>query len=457
MVNGATKRLYTLALEDEALQALAAKCPELKIVALATHHQSITQIAADLRHEGVVPSVLLIGGDWPHSPGLVELCKELRQVLPETELVYFGRSLPTVHLEQAQQLGVAEYIVGEPDIDKLSILLGRHLDISSKQDLRPVFLMDLRPGDTLAFNTYLYLPMNRKYIKFTGVGGGIDPQRLEKLKERGQVQIYVEAKDLTAFYRYAAERLKSLNAREAVKMGLTERREKLVSIVGDLLHALFDSSQESTHEQGKDLLACCQGIIANFITNGRHDDWYDRVLAAAGSTRDRYQYASTVSTLAALFALGADMEHPEDLAYAGLFADLGLTRLPTEISTKSAAQMTATERAIYFTHPEQSVTYLRQRKVPVKDTILRAIREHHEAYDGSGYPRGVHGDEISQEGQILAFAVLFVELTWPQFGRSPVSPVVALEQIARQKVVSPELIKKLQALFPVKRPAPEAE
>ncbi|MCP1728046.1 HD-GYP domain-containing protein (c-di-GMP phosphodiesterase class II) [Natronospira proteinivora] len=86
--------------------------------------------------------------------------------------------------------------------------------------------------------------------------------------------------------------------------------------------------------------------------------------------------------------------------------------------------------------------------------ILGAIREHHERYDGKGYPRELSGTAISQGGRILTLADHFVAMTSPRAYRQGLHPVVALRQIflLSGRVGDPEMTQAFVAAVGVNPP-----
>jgi len=92
------------------------------------------------------------------------------------------------------------------------------------------------------------------------------------------------------------------------------------------------------------------------------------------------------------------------VAAAALFHDIGLLHIDPKLLEPSHV-MSADERRHLYAHP--LTAYLLLCEFPeLSRHIADAVLEHHERMDGSGYPRGLHGDKISRHGQILAVAEL---------------------------------------------------
>ena len=62
---------------------------------------------------------------------------------------------------------------------------------------------------------------------------------------------------------------------------------------------------------------------------------------------------------------------------------------------------------------------------------MSAIPEHHERYDGEGYPCGLEGEEISIAGRIIAVADAYDIMTSPRSYKKPATPDAARAEIAR--------------------------
>ena len=95
------------------------------------------------------------------------------------------------------------------------------------------------------------------------------------------------------------------------------------------------------------------------------------------------------------------------LATASLFHDVGKCFVPDEILQKKG-RLTQEEYDVIKRHPSDSAKLLE----PCFGKRVAEIAEsHHERLDGSGYPRGLKGDEISIEGRIIAVIDSFDTMT----------------------------------------------
>ncbi|MGE4291168.1 MAG: HD-GYP domain-containing protein [Desulfovibrio sp.] len=140
-------------------------------------------------------------------------------------------------------------------------------------------------------------------------------------------------------------------------------------------------------------------------------------------------HSVNVSLLAAAFglSLGLEREFVSRIALAGLLHDLGQTRLSMELTMRHHG-LTPGEHALFARHPEEGEALL-QRQGGVPESVLRAVREHHEQHDGKGYPARIAGTQRSLSGRVLALADQFDQLARPgsdPWSESPARAVTLL-------------------------------
>jgi HD-GYP domain-containing protein (c-di-GMP phosphodiesterase class II) len=129
------------------------------------------------------------------------------------------------------------------------------------------------------------------------------------------------------------------------------------------------------------------------------------LLADAVETRSKETGAHTrrVGELSWILGkgLGLDPQRVEVLHRAAPLHDLGKIAIPDSVLNKPG-KLTPEEWAVMKTHSLVGYEILsKSMRGPMQMAALIA-RDHHEKWDGSGYPRGVRGAEISQEGRIVA-------------------------------------------------------
>jgi putative nucleotidyltransferase with HDIG domain len=130
-----------------------------------------------------------------------------------------------------------------------------------------------------------------------------------------------------------------------------------------------------------------------------------RALSLAMEMRDPYtaghQRRVTQLSLALGEALGFDESQLSGLRVTGLLHDLGKLNIPASILSRPS-RLTDAELDLIKGHAESAYEILKEIDFPWP--VAQAVLQHHERLDGSGYPRGLSGDEIRLEARILAVA-----------------------------------------------------
>lgn len=175
-----------------------------------------------------------------------------------------------------------------------------------------------------------------------------------------------------------------------------------------------------------------------------------RAIALTVEKRDPYTagHQNRVAELAVAIAgeLGLDPERIQGLQLGGMIHDIGKIYVPAEILSRPG-RLSAAEFEIIKSHPEVGYDILKDVKFPwpVADIVL----QHHERLDGSGYPRGLKGDEIILEARILAVADVVEAITAHRPYRAGLGVDVALDEINknRGKFYDPAIVDACLRLF----------
>jgi methanogenic corrinoid protein MtbC1 len=129
--------------------------------------------------------------------------------------------------------------------------------------------------------------------------------------------------------------------------------------------------------------------------------------------------------------VGLEADRCELMSYAAPLHDVGKVAIPDAILLKPGS-LTVEERAIVETHAEEGYRLLRGSSSSILDMAATIALSHHEKWDGSGYPRGLVGEEIPIEGRIVAIADVFDALTTDRVYR-PAFPVERAVEMMREQ------------------------
>jgi HD-GYP domain-containing protein (c-di-GMP phosphodiesterase class II) len=129
-----------------------------------------------------------------------------------------------------------------------------------------------------------------------------------------------------------------------------------------------------------------------------------------------------------LVAFGRHLGFPkEDLAYLGMIgmlADVGKSKLPRALIEKPG-MLSPSEFALMKEHVTIGLHALKK-TMQLPTSVELGIAQHHERLDGSGYPLGLKGDQISIYGRMTAIADCFAALITPRTYANPAAPQEAL-------------------------------
>lgn len=135
-------------------------------------------------------------------------------------------------------------------------------------------------------------------------------------------------------------------------------------------------------------------------------------LLAAIDAKDSYtfEHSCHVSEYAVLLAgaVGLSGNEIQIVKEAGLLHDIGKIGIPDNI-LKKQGRLTGEEFEIMKGHVQNSIEMIHF--LPNMSYVIPAVVSHHERYDGSGYPRGLKGEEIPYLGRILAVCDSFDAIT----------------------------------------------
>jgi cyclic di-GMP phosphodiesterase len=153
-------------------------------------------------------------------------------------------------------------------------------------------------------------------------------------------------------------------------------------------------------------------------------------LMAAAELRDEEtgEHIGRMSEYAAVIAraLGLPPERVELVRQASPMHDIGKIGIPDSVLLK-AGRLTLEERQTMQLHPEIGHQILANSDSELLRLGAVLALTHHERYDGTGYPRGLAGEDIPIEGRIAAIADVFDALTSDRVYRAALSIEQTLE------------------------------
>lgn len=201
---------------------------------------------------------------------------------------------------------------------------------------------------------------------------------------------------------------------------------------GEALSDLFEGvlSGEAISLQGVSQAAA--GVLASVGDVGA-GQWLATVREHHEGT---FQHCMLVTGVAAGFARGAKLNSAQAgaLMNAALLHDIGKAVIPRQILDKPG-KLTAEEFGAVKLHPVAGYEYLKKHG-SVSPVIMDAVRHHHEALDGSGYPDRLKGEEITPLTRILTACDVFAALVETRPYKATRTPEEAVEVLIDMTLTS---------------------
>lgn len=146
-----------------------------------------------------------------------------------------------------------------------------------------------------------------------------------------------------------------------------------------------------------------------------------------------YCHSLNVAVLAMLIARTAGMSEAQmvDAGLGGLFHDLGKSRLPSQILRKTEP-LTEAEQNFLKLHTQYGYELAGQYPA-FPDAVRKVMLQHHEALDGTGYPKGLKGEEIAQLARLVAVANEYDNLCHGRRQEPGMSPHAVLSHLYKHE------------------------
>jgi HD-GYP domain-containing protein (c-di-GMP phosphodiesterase class II) len=175
-----------------------------------------------------------------------------------------------------------------------------------------------------------------------------------------------------------------------------------------------------------------------------------RALADATHAADPYMtgHSSRVAAYCERIAESMDIPARERLILfvAASFHDVGYLSTPEYILRKPSV-LAEDEMEEVRVHPVRGAEVFAAE--PALGEIARAVRHHHERYDGSGYPEGLRGEEIPLFSRIILVAETYEAMTHHRPYRRALSPTEATRRLQEGagSQLDPEIVKHFLAIL----------
>ena len=171
--------------------------------------------------------------------------------------------------------------------------------------------------------------------------------------------------------------------------------------------------------------------LINTITSQllNEDNLVLHLMGDAKKDEGMYYHSLNVAVLSMLIGkeLGWNRADIELLGMGALFHDVGKLKVPSQILNKKTA-LTTPEINFMKQHPSMGVEFLRLAE-NFPESAVPMVLQHHEYLDGTGFPKGLKGDEIDKYAQLITVVNQYDTLCHPGMQTKARTPYAALSYI----------------------------
>ncbi|MCC6276422.1 MAG: HD domain-containing protein [Oligoflexia bacterium] len=300
----------------------------------------------------------------------------------------------------------------------------------------------------LPFEVYVLIG-NDKYTKIFNKNDTIDHTRFKSYLDKGAQKLYV----------LRSERRQYISATEIFIRNLALQSQIDSMDAHRAVEELAEQSMTEIYEDGifdEENLRIATDLVRTYLHYVKKDL---RVLIQFLQMCKNETYMVRHSIATAVFSVliaktgGNDSDRILQIVGLGaLLHDIGMSQLDPKMNELNR-ELTEEEWAQMVQHPSLGAR-VAQGLPDFPPEVVQVIEQHHESYDGRGYPKGLKGEEIYYPARVVMIADCFSALTTKRGGRSLYLPQNALTlMMTESRRYDPRILASFEKLLSPKRKA----
>lgn len=346
--------------------------------------------------------------------------------------------------EKLKKLGVSELAVRPFEIVHIKELLEGHQSLSDlmtsmnkkegvsdetevamgDDSFTSIKIDEFYSSAAVLFDIYIKLSQD-KYLKILHTGDTFSKDRLDKYKNEKKVEnLYFHNSDRRKFIQYNNFLTKKLIDNKNVPV--YNKVNILKNVTEKFIEEAFTVGiKPQVIEQGKEV---CESV---FQLIEKQTDLYTILKSYQDFDPTAYSHAFLVTLYSTAIIKQFDWQSKatiETTAMACMFHDIGKTMLPKEFVNLSVKDMTPEQVDVYKKHPELGFQIVENNRM-LNNSVKQIILQHHEAFDGTGFPFQKKGNKIPTLANIVCLADDFVHIMIDE----KLQPTEALRRILMDK------------------------
>ena len=294
------------------------------------------------------------------------------------------------------------------------------------------------PGSLPKFRIYVHSSKGR-YVLWAEDGNRVTAEQLLKLSEGGYDQVFVDLDEEFKYEEYLESHLGSILENE----GPTDEQKAAIfsKVSANVVSAAFESSL-GIGAMGQESIERTRKMVRNALMFIAESKSMEALAKMIGHDYLTYEHATKVLWFTVAFLkenrdvmeliqpgyedLDGDLKKGmlEQCGVAALLHDIGKAFVAQPILNKEGP-LTETEWEVMKRHPLNGLAMLFDTDVP--DFVKKAVLQHHEDFQGGGYPMGLEGTAITILARVLRIIDVFDAMTSRRPYKEPVPPMKAAQ------------------------------
>ncbi len=287
----------------------------------------------------------------------------------------------------------------------------------------PIDSSSLRTDTKIGCDLYLLVKTNadNRYILYCRGDAVFENAKRDMLLEKNISRLFIKKEDQQKYYEYLESNFQNIIS--DTRIPSDEKTKIIHSAAINLVKDLFNDPRAGNIERAK---AFAYNMVDYVIKDSKAAE---NLLKIAVHEYYTYTHSVNVAAVGTLFAkdLGLEEDELKRFCTGILLHDVGKTKISTDILNKNG-KLTSEEFAEIKKHPEFGTAILKETGNGFTDEYT-ITSQHHENYDGTGYPHGLQKEEIHRCGRIARIIDVYDALTTDRPYAKAIRPFAALVEM----------------------------
>lgn len=361
------------------------------------------------------------------------------EVVTEEKLIKLGAMEMVVHPFELPHLKAR--LEGHQSLSDLMSSITKRTTVSDETEVTiednefsKIKIDEFYSATAVLFDIYIKLASGR-YLKILHTGDAFTKDRIDKYKNEKKIEfLYFHNSDRRKFVQYNNFLAKKLIENDAVPA--INKVNMLKNVTENFIaESYIMGVKPQVIDQGKEV---CESV---FKLIESQDDLFSVLRSYQNFDPSAYSHAFLVTLYASAIIKQFEWQSKatiETTAMACMFHDIGKMLLPKEFIELRPKDMSPEQIELYQQHPELGLKLVESNRL-INNSVKQVIMQHHEAFDGTGFPHNKKGNKILTLANIVCLADDFVHIMFEY----KLQPTDALKKI----LINKEQVKRYNTMI----------